>query len=770
MLILHLLSSTFLFSISKKLTQNSLAGLLSVTFFSVFPVAIYFQRRVLLDNIMTFWLLASLFFIVQNNFKLHRILISAVLFGVAILTKETAVVLIPIYIYSISVYSHLRQKIFAIGLWLVITLLISGLYVLYALLKGEFLPYGSFLGGNSPHVSLLETIKFQLNRDGGGILDPESSLFWGRLRDWFSSDPTLIVSGILATIINLVLGIKLISNRLMAFYSVSLWVFLLRGGLVLDFYIIPLIPFLALNIVGVLMTLKQAIAAKLAPPLKQLSSVPIFALSSVLILLCFISSQSFSNNLNLFTSDQTTPQKQAVDWILSRERPEAAILIDDYAYIDLHVRNRKNFKFADWYWKADLDPQIRNRILRDGIHTIDYLAVTPQMEHDITQAGLDITGKSIGNAQPLVRFWKDDWGVTIWSTKFPQRILAVTWETYKKRFIHNGRTVDPQQANVTTSEGQAYTLLRAVYMNDKATFDKVWRWTKEALQKENGLFRWKWQETGFSIVDEGSATDADSDIALSLIFAAHQWNSNAYQSEARRIIQAIWEYEVVTVGDTPYLMAGEWGNQEQQIVFNPSYFSPATYKIFADVDSIHPWNEVVDSSYTVISECTQAKLDKQSGVLPPEWCALDKTTSQFTQPQGDAPNSTVYGYNAFRVPWRVALDYLWFKDQRAKDYLTSQSYLYNEWVTKKALQAAYEHDGKVWENYESVAAYGANIAQFLVISPKIAKEIYETKILTKYFEDNDQSYWDDLNNYYTQNWAWFGTALYTNSFANLAQK
>ena len=56
MLILHLLSAALLFDIARSLSKSVIVASIAVLIFSLSPLAIYFQRRVLLDNIMVFWL------------------------------------------------------------------------------------------------------------------------------------------------------------------------------------------------------------------------------------------------------------------------------------------------------------------------------------------------------------------------------------------------------------------------------------------------------------------------------------------------------------------------------------------------------------------------------------------------------------------------------------------------------------------------------------------------------------------------------------------
>src|SRR5438105_774108 len=77
----------------------------------------------------------------------------------------------------------------------------------------------------------------------------------------------------------------------------------------------------------------------------------------------------------------------------------------------------------------------------------------------------------------------------------PTQLLDTTWNNYKERYLEasSGRTVDKQRDNITTSEGESYTLLRAVWLADKETFDKSLQWTQSHLaHKDDHLFSWLW--------------------------------------------------------------------------------------------------------------------------------------------------------------------------------------------------------------------------------------------------------------------------------------
>ena len=51
-----------------------------------------------------------------------------------------------------------------------------------------------------------------------------------------------------------------------------------------------------------------------------------------------------------------------------------------------------------------------------------------------------------------------------------------SWAGYKQGFVGgDGRVSDPTRGGITTSEAQSYALLRAVWMDDRPSFDSVLR-------------------------------------------------------------------------------------------------------------------------------------------------------------------------------------------------------------------------------------------------------------------------------------------------------
>lgn len=338
-------------------------------------------------------------------------------------------------------------------------------------------------------------------------------------------------------------------------------------------------------------------------------------------------------------------------------------------------------------------------------------------------------------------------------------VLQQSWAGYKQGFVgSDGRVSDPTRGGITTSEGQSYALLRAVWMDDRSSFDTVWHWTVANLQvRGDGLFASLWG--GGGVQDHNTATDADSDIALALLFAARQFGDSAYRTAALGVLNGMWQHDVTSINGMNVVTAGNWAATQQSPgpVINPSYFAPYAYRVFAREDSPHPWSSLVDSTYTLLDRCTAATLDGiTSAGLPPNWCALARSTGQVVSfPQIAGADN--YGYDAFRVMWRVAVDALWNNEQRARDYLSRHDFLRTRWHAAQRLDPVYAHDGTVVSGYDDPTIYGGDIGNFLVADPSAATQLKQR--LLSSFNATTPAHFGDPKNYFEQNWVWFGLAL-----------
>jgi endoglucanase len=336
--------------------------------------------------------------------------------------------------------------------------------------------------------------------------------------------------------------------------------------------------------------------------------------------------------------------------------------------------------------------------------------------------------------------------------------------------------IRPRDGLDTVSEGQAYAMLRAVWMNDQETFDRVYRWTERHLSRRqmraDHLLAWRWGKRdggAWEVLDWTAASDADEDYALALLFASRRWSRPSsdlppYRDQAQRVLADILAKETRRGSDGRlYLSPGDW--QDPTLIVNPSYFAPAWYRIFADATGDPRWNELIESSYHAIRTLATRLGDRNGVGLMPDWARLD-AAGHFTAANG---MSDAHGWDAFRTAWRVALDWLWFKEPRAHEYLVRQlmPFLEAEWERRGAkLYVEYAYEGTPLAEYESSAGYAAYIAAFQVAGSSRARDLLE-KIRCAVHEDPGGAFFDVPDDYYLNNWAWFGLLLGEDLAVNL---
>lgn len=345
-----------------------------------------------------------------------------------------------------------------------------------------------------------------------------------------------------------------------------------------------------------------------------------------------------------------------------------------------------------------------------------------------------------------------------------RQLLEESWDIYRQQFIQaDGRVIDYEASDRSTSEGQAYAMLRAVLINDPDTFALTLDWAEKNLHRlsdqgasTDQLWAWKWGQSKpgkWGPIDKNFASDADIDAITSLILASRRWNKPEYLKLARTKLRDLWQYSTIAVpGGKRYLLPGPaeaFASSPSMIYLNPSYFAPYAFRLFAQVDPDHDWMSLVSSSYDALE-----KSSKVSAVgLPADWIALDTKTGKFQPIPSNSNLQSVYSFDAYRVWWRVAWDAAWFNAPEAKAYLrTATPHLQKQWRQQKRLPARIDLQGKPTVNYEATSQYAMLYPAFRLMNPQLAQEFLNEKLLPQY----NQGIWDDESAYYTQNLAWIG--------------
>ena len=222
----------------------------------------------------------------------------------------------------------------------------------------------------------------------------------------------------------------------------------------------------------------------------------------------------------------------------------------------------------------------------------------------------------------------------------------------------------------TVSEGIAYGMLIYVYMANATNtqcqdhFDKLYAYYK-TWSNNNGLMNWK--ITGFEKVDANGyngATDADLDVALALCLAAKQWESSSkyvYADEAERLLNAIYNRETFNKNGLRLFKPGDsWDN-----IGNPCYFTVASVGAF--VQAQEKLGFVNTKNWTTVYKDSHTYLEKtQRGGVWPNWS--DWSYNPGKRSWGDDEDYD-FGWDACRVPWRVAWDYVWFGNESSKNMM-----------------------------------------------------------------------------------------------------
>ncbi len=757
MLLIHLAASFLIFQIIRKYTKNDWIASLTVIIFTICPIGIYYQRRLLLDNLMTFWLLVSSSLLIFANKRLLWVLAAGASLGIAVLTKETAVFTIPAFIFLTYLVLDKKQKYIGVVSFIMPIMLCIGYYVLYAVLKNELLP-------GPGHVSLLGTLKYQLSRGGKVPFFSPKSDFWFSMHDWLSQDP-LFILGSLASSIFIVLK-KGTQNtlRALALINLSFWAFFIRGGLVINFYVIPVIAFGCIP---------------LAYAFSKLLNLKTWGkYTGIIILIGILLLWGLTISKKAWSANETTPQIQSVDWIKRNISPNSILAIDASQILDLRLSRFAGdpaFPNAHWFWKLDQDPQIKNGIIKNDWRNINYLILTHEFVTRIRDDSVPFVKNALDYSRQIATWGpisdetylnvprristNGDWVQIYRTMDSTDIILQNSWYSYKKHFIsYEGQVIDPQ-SNSTTSEGQAYGMLRAVMLSDHDEFNLIYSWTRNHLEyrASDKLFSWKWAPVkNGKVADSGFATDADIDIATSLILASKKWNDPTYADDAKIIIEDIWNNAVIQGGNNQYyVLPGSWANKQGILTINPSYLSPAAFRLFAQIDPLHPWSHVADDSYTLLHAIAQSTPTH----LIPDWIGVNASSGQLTS--ADTNFSSDFGYDAMRVYFRIAQDYYWFGSPKAKAFLQSQIFLVDEYTKNSKLPAVIATDGTAKATYTNNALYGSILPYYRVVNTQAYTSV-KNQLMASY----SQGTWSDSDNYYTQNWIWLGLSLAEGKFTN----
>jgi hypothetical protein len=363
----NLASAATIYLLARRLRFHRLAAAGAVLLFGLSPLAIPFQRMVYLDNLAVMWTLAALALAAAPRRSLAAAAGSAVCFALAVLSKETILVLLPALLLLLWQHTSPSTRRYNVTLFLTLLAGVICFYPLYAILKNEL-----FEGPG--HVSLIWAIKWQLfyRAPSGSLLDRGSDTS-AVVHSWLHDDPLLLGGGALLA----PLGLCMRRTRAVALALAIQVVMLFRNGYLPFPYVIAMLPFAALTIAGVADQLCKGPAPRqgwrrwlVGASRKTGQLVVVVAVTASLIAV----GPAWGRGIDrAMTEDHSQPPRQALAYILAHVPRGSILLVDDNLWTDL-VRHGFN-PDPVWFYKLELDPAVRNKY-KNGWRDIDYIVLS----------------------------------------------------------------------------------------------------------------------------------------------------------------------------------------------------------------------------------------------------------------------------------------------------------------------------------------------------------------------------------------------------------
>jgi 4-amino-4-deoxy-L-arabinose transferase-like glycosyltransferase len=387
MVLVHLGTVFLLFEVVRRYSGSLAAAFLAAFIVNVSPLAVYYQRQVLLDNLMVFWVLLGLYLLARRDGRVVTAMGGGLAFGLAMITKENAIFLLPGFAYLLhrSIGTQANRR-FSGSFWWFAAASPVALYLLFAQIKNEMLPSRMDFNLARPpvdHVSLMYTVWWQLHRTP---TTSHGSAFADLLRgSWLAKDWYLLAAGTAATLLTMALALTdrrrrgpLLGAALLAIgYG-----FYLTRSVLLDFYVVPLVSLFALNI-----ALLYAHWTRRARPFAvgvltvAIIAVPLIKPGGYLV--------TYDDRHRLQVLDQyrlslTDLQAQQVAWIRAHIPPDSRMIIDDDIWVALRD-GHPAYPDAHSHWKAASDPDVRDKVFHADWHRLRYVVLSNKMRPAMEQ-------------------------------------------------------------------------------------------------------------------------------------------------------------------------------------------------------------------------------------------------------------------------------------------------------------------------------------------------------------------------------------------------
>ena len=216
------------------------------------------------------------------------------------------------------------------------------------------------------------------------------------------------------------------------------------------------------------------------------------------------------------------------------------------------------------------------------------------------------------------------------------------------------------------TEGMSYAMMMCVQMDQKAKFDRLWKWAKRYMYLSEGpnagYFAWSCGLDGRKNA-WGAAPDGEEYFAMALFFAAHRWGNGEgllnYEAQARELLHTCLHKGEDGSGGRPM-----WDPSNHLIRFiteedfsDPSYHLPHFYELFAlwaNEEDRPFWKRAAQASREYWVKCCHPETG-----LCAEYADMEGRP-QKTDPARFGGRNDWYYSDAYRTIFNIALDAVWF--------------------------------------------------------------------------------------------------------------
>ena len=425
MVVVQELSAALLYLLARRVGLARWTSALAVLAFSLSPLALYYHRMVYLDNVGTPLMLAAFVLALSPRRHLSAVAASGVCFAMAVLCKETFLLLLPAFAWQVWRNADRRTRAFAVSTAATMLILTGAVYVLYAALKGELLP-------GKGHVSLIGAIEWQLGRRAasGSVLSSSSSGHH-TLSGWLASDAWLLGAGA----VFLPLAYLRRSTRALAVAFSLEALALLRPGYLPIPFVIGMLPFAALVAAAAVDTMWQWRPAAASDEIRRVRVTPLGAglgalrgaagstgavalraagpLAAVLCLAVAavaVTPAWARGDSRLLTAKGDLPYLEAQHWVTAHVPRYDRVLVDDGLWLDL-VSHGFPANQVVWFYKLGTDPHVQHQFPQ-GWRDFQFIVSTDTVRGAV--GGRTWLGTAVQESTPVA-----SWG------SGPQRVVVL---------------------------------------------------------------------------------------------------------------------------------------------------------------------------------------------------------------------------------------------------------------------------------------------------------------------------------------------------------